>query len=150
MRVALSLTLVLSLMAMSACVQDEEAQDPGFTSVFPDGSVFADGQLILPDGHVCIGVDPPESAYGASPGPVVEVETARPDGDAATDAVAQTPEDPPGPEDPCGGSPATCVGAEPPQWDLADFQPQSCGYEAVYGLDTFKGRPTVAVLLAAW
>lgn len=154
MRAILTMALMWGLVALPACEQSPETADLGFTSVFPDGSVFADGQLLLPDGHVCIGVDPPQSAYLASPGPVAaDAESARPDGDTVeepaepTDRAAAEPE---GPEDPCGGSVATCIGEQPPQWALYDFQPQSCGYEAVYGLDNFKGRPTVAVLLAAW
>jgi hypothetical protein len=156
MRAFIIMVLLWGFVALPACEQAEESADPGFTSVFPDGSVFTDGQLLLPDGHVCIGVEPPESAYLASPGPVADVESERPDGDAEADPVDPVdPVDPgaaepPGPEDPCGGSPATCLGEQPPQWALHDFQPQSCGYEAVYGLDNFKGRPTVAVLLAAW
>jgi len=153
MRAFLIMMLMGSLAALSACEQSEEPADSGFTSVFPDGSVFSDGQLLLPDGHVCIGVDPPQSAYLASPGPVADAETARPDGDATADPAppsAGEPDASAGPDDPCGGSPATCIGEAPPLWALYDFQPQSCGYEAVYGLDNFKGRPTVAVLLAAW
>ncbi|HIN85306.1 MAG TPA: hypothetical protein EYN06_02415 [Myxococcales bacterium] len=53
-------------------------------------------------------------------------------------------------EDLCGQSIATCVGAMPPVWTLSDFQPQSCGHRATYGLDVFKGKVTVMVLLAAW
>lgn len=163
MRTILTITLTWGLLGLPACERGAETADPGFTSVFPDGSVFADGQLLLPDGHVCIGVDPPESAYLASPGPVAaDAESGRPDGDQAADpadpadpaepADPASPDaaEPAGPEDPCDGSPGTCVGEAAPQWALYDFQPQSCGYEAVYGLDTFKGRPTVAVLLAAW
>jgi len=150
MRAFLTMVLMWGLVALPACEQAEELDDPGFTSVFPDGSVFADGQLFLPDGHVCIGVDPPESAYLASPGPVAEVHSGRPDGDVSAEQADAGAAEQAGPEDPCGGSPATCIGEPPPQWALRDFQPQSCGYEAVYGLDNFKGRPTVAVLLAAW
>ena len=51
MRAFLIMTLVWGLVALPACEQAEEADDPGFTSVFPDGSVFADGQLLLPDGQ---------------------------------------------------------------------------------------------------
>lgn len=157
MRALLSLTLLWTLAVLPAC-EAEEAPAPTYTSVFPDGSVFADGQLILPDGHVCIGVEPPESAYLASPGPVADVQPeGRPDGDVASeepsepdDAGPSAPDLPELEEDPCAASPGTCLGAEAPLWALEDFQPQSCGYEAVYGLDTLKSRPTVAVLLAAW
>ena len=35
-------------------------------------------------------------------------------------------------------------------WALSDFQPQSCGFESVYGIDSFSDRVTLAVLLASW
>jgi hypothetical protein len=42
------------------------------------------------------------------------------------------------------------IGEPWPIWELYDFQPQSCGYTATYGLDVYKGHVTVMVLLAAW
>ena len=50
----------------------------------------------------------------------------------------------------CSQFPATCIGAAAPQWELFDFQPKSCGYQATYGLEQYKGQVTVVVLLAAW
>jgi len=44
----------------------------------------------------------------------------------------------------------TEIGSTGPLYQLRDFQPLSCGYEAVYGLDNFQGTVTVAALLAAW
>lgn len=44
----------------------------------------------------------------------------------------------------------TCPGEDFPAYAAGDFQPQSCSYRRAYGLEAFKGRPTVAVLLAAW
>jgi thiol-disulfide isomerase/thioredoxin len=52
--------------------------------------------------------------------------------------------------DPCETAPGQCVGLPPAEFDLHDFQPQSCGYDAVYGLDLYKGRITVVGLMAAW
>ena len=67
-----------------------------------------------------------------------------------------------------GPEPAICIGpeslnpAEAPfgnpaeddtqslDWALADFQPQSCGFEKVYGLDSFSDRVTLAALHASW
>ncbi len=74
----------------------------------------------------CIGVRPAEEAWQAKP------------------SVEGTP--------PAGECPAgpTCAGASWPRWRLPDVQPQSCGYEATYGLDGFEGQPTVVVLLAGW
>lgn len=71
---------------------------------------------------VCIGPRPPSSAWDAAPsGPEPEPNTGEP-----------------GPE----------PGSLPPAWALIDFQPQSCGYEAIYGLDAFEGRVTVVALLS--
>ena len=50
----------------------------------------------------------------------------------------------------CKGKPASCVGTPMLDWKLKDFQPQSCGYEKVYGNRAFRGKVTVVVLLAAW
>ncbi len=36
-----------------------------------------------------------------------------------------------------------------PNWVLQDLQPQSCGFEQHYSLDTFHGTPTMVVLLWA-
>jgi hypothetical protein len=41
------------------------------------------------------------------------------------------------------------IGSSHPNWKLEDVQPQSCGYEQVYGLDQFHGTPTMVVLLRA-
>ena len=37
-----------------------------------------------------------------------------------------------------------------PYWRLWDFQPQSCGYDQYYGLDSFEGHVTLVALLAGW
>ena len=45
----------------------------------------------------------------------------------------------------------TTQGGDPaPAWSLKDFQPQSCGFNGTYGMDVFKGKVTVVVLLASW
>lgn len=86
---------------------------------------------------VCVGITPPESAWGAEPGPI------------------KPPEDEPGEGDnpeaePCVDGEGPCVGELHPAFALKDVQPQSCGYQATYGLDAFKGTVTLAVLLASW
>jgi hypothetical protein len=43
----------------------------------------------------------------------------------------------------------TCEGAQAPTWELLDFQPQSCGFGQIYGLDRFEGNVTVAILWLA-
>lgn len=43
----------------------------------------------------------------------------------------------------------TTVGSQQPFWTLQDLQPQSCGYEQYYGLEAFRGTPTMVVLLWA-
>lgn len=82
----------------------------------------------------CVGVRPDPSAWLAEPGPRREPQ---PDGGAGGDAGA-------------GCAPATCLGATAPTWALRDFQPQSCGSDATYGLEVFRGKVTVVALLAAW
>ena len=80
----------------------------------------------LPDASVtpgvCIGVKPPASAWSGQPS-----------GGDATDASA-----------PDAGPP---VGEPFPKWALRDFQPQSCGHGAVYGLEVFHGEVTVLTIL---
>lgn len=76
----------------------------------------------------CVGVQPPQSAFTAQAGPLR--------GDAGVVAP---------PDGGCAGP--SCVGAAMPLWALRDFQPRSCGYNAVYGPDLFRGK---AVLLALW
>ena len=44
----------------------------------------------------------------------------------------------------------SCVGYEAPSFAAYDFQPQSCGFGATYGLDAFKGRVTFVALFASW
>lgn len=90
-----------------------------------------------PEEWVCVGVTPPESAWAASPGPLLPPPPEEEEGS----------EDPPEPPEP---EPEPAVGEPAPVFQLTDFQPQSCGYEATYGLDLYQDRVTVAVLLAAW
>ncbi len=47
-------------------------------------------------------------------------------------------------------APADCIGVEAPAFAAYDFQPQSCGYGATYGLDVFRGTVTFVALLASW
>lgn len=77
----------------------------------------------------------------------------------ATDRGASGAPGAPGPEpagdepestDPCVLQPGTCMGAPPPEWALLDFQPQSCGSGATYGLQAFHGHVTVMALFASW
>lgn len=72
---------------------------------------------------VCIGVEPSPDAWSAEPG------GAPAPSDAGADDVQ--------PE----------LGTAAPAWRLRDFQPQSCGHEAVYGLEALRGLVTV---MAVW
>ena len=76
---------------------------------------------------LCSGARPASSAFAASP--------------AALDAKSSE-----------RGAPdaRTNPGAAAPRYRLRDFQPLSCGYNAAYGLETFRGRPTLVALFAAW
>lgn len=43
----------------------------------------------------------------------------------------------------------TCVGSPTPDWALTDFQAISCAKGEIYGLEAFRGAPTMVVLLSA-
>lgn len=89
-------------------------------------------------GTECVGVSVPEEAFGRAPGPV-----AMGGAGGAGGAGGGTGE---------GGAPPppTTLGAPRPTYWLDDFQPQSCGYGATYGLDAFEGMVTVVGLWAGW
>ena len=73
--------------------------------------------------------------------------------DTATDAAVEpdsTSEDVTGLDAPVPCEGINCPGAQAPQWQIEDFQPQSPWFGEVYGLDKFKGKVTVMVLLAGW
>ena len=69
----------------------------------------------------CLGPTPPASAWGAKIGPEGVAGVANP-----------------------------VLGSQAPVFALPDFQPQSCGYRANYGLQTFAGKVTVVAILAGW
>jgi hypothetical protein len=50
----------------------------------------------------------------------------------------------------CSDHPSTCPGAEAPEFSLEDFQPQSLDFGKSYGLEAFRGKPTLVALLASW
>ncbi len=55
----------------------------------------------------------------------------------------------PGPEGVTGVA-APVLGAAAPAFALTDFQPQSCGFGATYGLQAASGKVTVVALFAGW
>lgn len=69
-----------------------------------------------------------------------------------TDPEPSRPEDEPveAEGNPCVLADGSCVGEPPPAWALLDFQPQSCGFGATYGLQAFTGHLTVVALFASW
>jgi hypothetical protein len=82
---------------------------------------------VLPDASVppgvCIGIKPPDSAWSAQPN----------GGDADAGDLDAGP----------------TMGEPLPKWALRDFQPQSCGYRAVYGPYVFHGEVTVLTFFEA-
>ena len=50
----------------------------------------------------------------------------------------------------CSDHPSTCPGAEAPEFSLEDVQPQSIDFGKSYGLEAFRGKPTLVALLASW
>ncbi len=142
---------VMCCVVLLSCGQDGPGEpqayvpgsDPAFSAPVPEGYVLPEPG---PETAVCVGPQLAAADFEREPGPMPEPE---PD----TQPEADTPEDedePPVEEDPCDLKPGTCIGEVAPQWWLDDFQPQSCGLDAAYGLEAFKGQVTVAVLLAAW
>ena len=122
----------LAALLLGGCLDD--AQDPeGEDSEAPGagGELAGDGEAPF----VCVGVDPGAEAHDEAPGPIRDL-----GGEGEGEGEAEPPPDP---------EPLQ-IGEAAPAWRLADFQPQSCGYEAVYGMEAFKGRATVVALLAAW
>jgi hypothetical protein len=107
---------------------------PGDDAAARDAAATGDAG---PRDPVCVGDRPDEAAWLAEPGPLRAPD---PDGGVL----------PPDPDAGTGCLPRACIGADAPLWALRDFQPQSCGEGATYGLDVFRGKVTVVALLAAW
>ncbi len=98
----------------------------------------------------CVGVPPPNSAYGAEPGPSLGTGGSQAGGGGNGSAAGGSA---------AGGSAAgggaaqlnpKDEGAPLPVYQLDDFQPRSCGYQATYGLQVPQGQVTVVALLAGW
>jgi hypothetical protein len=73
--------------------------------------------------------------------------------DGARDTAAVEEPPPALPVEPCTPDyldAEECIGYEAPSFAAYDFQPQSCGFGATYGLDAFKGRVTFVALFASW
>jgi hypothetical protein len=133
---AFALVALCGLLVGCGAVSDRPTPTPaGFDAASPDVGMDAAGGDV---GPLCIGCTPASSAWTAKPGPVV----ADPDAGADADAAATTDAGP--------TSSPTAVGAPAPTSMLTDFQPQSCGFKATYSLEPFKGKVTVAALLAGW
>jgi len=100
---------------------------------------------VVADGATCVGPTPPAAAWSAPAGPLVSTTDAATDAtdDVGSDAAsdAETGLDLTDPRTP---------GSLSPTYALKDVQPLSCGFRATYGLPPFKGKVTVAALLAGW
>ncbi len=117
--------VLLATTLLCGCLEDEPAPEAGDPAA---GGDAADGGEDTP--FVCVGATPAEGARTASSGPIRELD----EEGAPVEPTRDTPVE---------------VGEETPPWTLADFQPQSCGYESTYGMEAYKGRVTVVALLAA-
>ena len=82
-----------------------------------------------------------EQCVGIDPGDEIR---ANPEQSAAHVPVEVDPDDPEAEPEPLEVPDAL------PLWRLEDYQPQSCGYEATYGADTFEGNVVVLALLQGW
>lgn len=130
------------------------------TDTAADGSV--DGADTTPDSDIAVDAvapsdttDPPADASGedtptdvSDSGPA----DAEGSGDAPPDGPCIGAPVDPGDDEVSAGDPLdcpTCIDSPWPQWRLVDFQPQSCGYERIYGLEEFRGTVTFVALLSA-
>lgn len=116
---------IASLLLTSALLSCGEPDRP---------SAVANGIDAAPTGP-CVGPTPPKEAWSAKPGPVT--------GSAADAEVTDA-------SDAAPGIAPAAIGSDAPLYALNDFQPTSCGFKATYGLPVFRGRVTVATLLAGW
>ncbi len=119
------------LAALALCVAPLGCDDDGATVADDTGPV------------ACIGLDLDDAAWSTQPFPATA-------GDPAPDASRESAGASEEASGPCTASPGTCIGAPAPEFGLTDFQPQSCGLGATYGMRAFAGYVTVVALLAGW
>ena len=134
----------------------EEVADVELTDTeSPDGSILLT-DVVLTDAEEDVEGD---TSGGTMQTFAVDTTDTQSDTDAAADSDASSGRIPlpPAPEveeeEPydCTPLPQTCIGADAPEsFELFDFQPQSCGFQATYGLSLYKNHVTMVALLAAW
>ena len=133
---------LLSLVSLSYACGNDNTAPPTSTSV---GGSGASGSSNGGGGGTgeCVGPKVGSEAYDAEPGPVIDLGGAG--GTAGAGGAA------------AGGAGGTVmalgpkeVGSNAPVYQLEDVHPLSCGYGAVYGLEPFKGKVTIAALWAGW
>ena len=148
-------SLWLGVVQVASCQSDVDAT----------GSAGAGAGMINPSDK-CVGIEPPSEAFGADPGPTIPGLGTGGAGGATSGVGGMLASGGAGGVMTSGGSGGVAmtgtgtgggaalgpseIGSARPIYQLEDFQPLSCGYGATYGLDNFKGKVTVAVLLAAW
>ena len=108
-----------------ASADDSDASADDSDALANDSDAAADDSdasmdISMPDN----GSNPSDICIGQTPGMVTEMPTAG--------AVVESPK---------------LIGATQPIWTLQDLQPQSCGFESHYGLQTFRTKPLVVILL---
>lgn len=120
---------------------DEDIERSDAVGDLEDSDADEDLEVAGDPGDAEATADATDDAQASPPFPDFQL-PGTPDGDEADD----------GPSDPCSPNLdlAQCMGLPAPEFAAYDFQPQSCGYGATYGLEPFKGRVTLAVLLASW
>lgn len=96
----------------------------------------------------------PGTSSGSAPAPAcVGID---PEAQRMRSLAYQEDPDPGQPQDPNPGDPEpeckspTCIGDNAPYWELHDYQPQSCGYDRDYGINSFNGAVTMVVMLSGW
>jgi hypothetical protein len=124
-----SLPIIVVLTALAACVGPGDVDSQGQLLAAAEEEALA----IWPDPEnppplVCVGSEVPAEAFESVPGPL------KPEPVEGQEPEAVVP----------------AIGELAPAFQLSDFQAQSCGTTAVYGMEPFVGKVTVAALLAGW
>lgn len=122
-------------------IQPGTSTSPGMTPTSGNPDTTKTG-LPQPDPNNCIGVNPEAPA---KPGYAYQTGTGTSTGTGTGTSTNTGPKIPDG----CT-TPPRCIGMQSPAWELHDYQPNSCGYNRDYGINTFNKHVTMVVLLTGW
>ena len=137
----------MSTVLVASCSNSTETTDPTGQQTGAGAGATSGAGGSGGSGAVCVGTTPPSDAYDADPGPLLAMGGMGGMGGAGGSMGGMGGMGGAGGSAPLG---PTEIGSDAPLYQLTDFQPQSCGFDATYGLDQFVGSVTVAALLAGW